>query len=169
VKNLVRKVVLIALAVATAGTLSAYLSNITTGSSTQGVGQGAARTSPAGKPSTVPTPQTSNTSVPEPGSFTITGDVPVLFPGATAELTLTVQNRNYQAITVSRLTVASTGVDAQHTGCDPLVVSSPGFSGSLSVASMSTATTDVPISMSASAPDACQGATFTLTYGGSAT
>jgi len=102
--------------------------------------------------------------------FYISGNVGGLYPGAQSQLPLTVTNPMSVDITVTSLTVSPTGSDT--IGCDGTSsqniqvtdYSGPGFV----VGHGGSAIVELPIGMPASAADACQEATFALSYGGSA-
>jgi hypothetical protein len=99
-------------------------------------------------------------------SFSISGSVTGLYPGAARPLVLTVTNPFPFAITVtsikSKISNASTLCAATY-----LTVSS--FSGRVGLPAHQTAHVSVVASMLHSAPDACQGANFPLHYAGLAT
>jgi hypothetical protein len=99
-------------------------------------------------------------------NFQISGQVSGLYPGAQKQLNLSVSNPNNFAINVTALTVTvgSPGV----VGCAQSNVAVTNFSGSLIVAKNATVTKSLPINMLSSAPDQCRGATFPLTFGGTA-
>ena len=114
------------------------------------------------------------------GSFNITGQAQGLYPGAVIALPLTLSNPQSFGIRVTQLTVAvqapgsaagctagavEVGVIAngQFTARNPIPVSvTLGKNGTASLPST------VQLHMVASPPDACQGATFALSYSGSA-
>jgi hypothetical protein len=89
-----------------------------------------------------------------------------LYPGFTGgDLHFTLTNTNPYNITFASMTPGTVTVDAGHAGCaasnvtvSPAsglsLLSAPGTSGTLSI--------DNVVTMSASAPDACQGATFDI-------
>jgi hypothetical protein len=99
-------------------------------------------------------------------NFQISGQVSGLYPGAQKQLNLGVSNPNNFAINVTTLTVTvgSPGV----VGCAQSNVAATSFTGSLIVAKNATVTKSLPINMLPSAPDQCRGATFPLTFGGTA-
>ncbi|MGZ5398987.1 MAG: hypothetical protein ACXWDL_02580 [Nocardioides sp.] len=105
----------------------------------------------------------SGSSGPRP-SFTISGGVNGLYPGAHSRAELRITNHRHWTIDVRRIfvTVASTS----NPGCPRSMVRSPGWAGSVRVAKGKTRAVSVPISMRAAAPDACQGAVFALRYSG---
>jgi hypothetical protein len=113
----------------------------------------------------------------DPKSFRISGDTTGLWPGITgATLVVTAENQNNFPIVINSLTAAVTSVSPS--SC-PLTVGSgntarstvrvSAFSGSLRVGANSSIRRSLPITMDAAAPDPCSGASFTLTYGGTAT
>jgi hypothetical protein len=99
-------------------------------------------------------------------NFQISGQVSGLYPGAQKQLNLSVSNPNNFPINVTSLavTVGSPGV----VGCAQSNVAVTNFSGSLIVAKNATVAKSLPINMLPSAPDQCRGATFPLTFGGTA-
>ncbi|MGZ5398148.1 MAG: hypothetical protein ACXWEI_22650 [Mycobacterium sp.] len=96
--------------------------------------------------------------------FVIRGDVADLYPGVTKKYTVTLTNTNSFAIVVTDISLK---VDDASKRCKKQNLSSPGFHGQVVVPARSTASVKVPISMATRAPDACQGAKFSLTYSGS--
>jgi hypothetical protein len=96
--------------------------------------------------------------------FLIRGDVAGLYPGLTKKYTVTLTNTNSFAIVVTDISVK---IDHASQRCRKQNLSSPGFHGNVVVPARSTASVKVPISMETRAPDACQGAKFSLTYSGS--
>lgn len=110
---------------------------------------------------------------PSPGhSFTISGGVQGLFPGVTSKLFLTVTNPNNQAMTVTGLTATLQSVSGA-TGCNAsasnLTVGSYS-GGQFDVAKNSSVASSgfIPLSLPTSVANACQGATYNLTYSGTA-
>ncbi len=111
--------------------------------------------------------------------FTITGQVldaqgnpAQLIPGVNRVLRLTVNNTNNQDISVQTLTVTAanaTGPKIPSKGTCPSTMLTVGsFTGPLFVGKNSTANYDFTIQMKSTASDACQGATFPLTFGANA-
>jgi hypothetical protein len=93
-----------------------------------------------------------------------------LYPGGTADVAATLTNANPYAVRVDHLSLDTSqgtdgfGVDAGHSGCD---VSALGYitqSAGWTVPKNDTATVDLSnaVSLSSSAANACQGATFTV-------
>ena len=97
--------------------------------------------------------------------FVVSGRVEGLRPGGTRSLALTVQNPNSVAIRVTSITVAA---GTARPGCPGSSLVLPQWTGSLPVAQRGTASLSVNVRLPAGAPDACQGATWPLTYGGTA-
>jgi hypothetical protein len=97
--------------------------------------------------------------------FTITGSVGGLYPGDAAPLVLTVTNPQDFAIDVTSLV---TSVATASGSCPSSYLSVSSFAGHLHIAARGAATTTVDLSLSHSAPDACQGAQFQLAYSGQA-
>ena len=121
-----------------------------------------------------------NNGNPAPGkAFTITGSLTGLFPGVASKLYLTVANPNNQAMTVTNLTATVTSVtkatNAPAGSCTAtaanLVIQSftgPSFAVPAN-SSRSSSPAYIPVLTPLSAANACQGATFTLTYAGTGT
>jgi hypothetical protein len=97
--------------------------------------------------------------------FLVSGDVDGLAPGVTRTLSLELSNPNDGAISVQSLTVA---VGDGRDGCPGANVGVGPWTGPVFVPRGGTAEVSLPVTMLASAPGACQGSTFSLTYGGSA-
>lgn len=91
----------------------------------------------------------------------ITGGVVGLYPGFSTTLTLSLNNPNPFAASVTGLTI--TPADAS-LSCPASYLQIGAFTGPLTIPANSTGTTSVSIGLSSTAPDACQGATFPLTY-----
>jgi hypothetical protein len=97
--------------------------------------------------------------------FVVSGHVEELRPGGTRPMVLTVRNPNSVAIRVTSLTVTAGSVP----GCPAAALALPQWTGSLLVPKKNgTATLTVDVQLRPSAPDACQGARWPLTYGGTA-
>ena len=99
-------------------------------------------------------------------SFTISGNVTALYPGAHAALVLTIGNPNNFPIDVRTLAAAVQA--SSPSGCPATTLSIGGFSGHLVVAGNGTAVKTLPVTMSAGAPNACQIVTFPLKFSGTA-
>ena len=97
--------------------------------------------------------------------FVVSGRVEGLRPGGTRPLALTVENPNSVAIRVTSITVAA---GAARPGCPGSSLVVPRWTGSLAVPRRGTASVSVDVRLPGSAPDACQGAVWPLTYGGTA-
>ena len=99
-------------------------------------------------------------------TFTVSGSVSGLYPGANLPLVLTVTDPRKYSITVSSIT---TTVSSQAAGCPSANLAVAAFTGNLSVAAKQSAHTTVMVQMLHTAPDACQGAHFKLMYSGTGT
>jgi len=99
-------------------------------------------------------------------SFTISGSVSGLYPGATRSLVLTVTNHEPFTIVVTRLV---TVVNDANATCRSANLTVSNFNGSLSVPPRSTAATGVAVRMTNDAGDNCAGADFPLYFRGFAT
>jgi len=97
------------------------------------------------------------------GTFTIAGSVGGLYPGASAQLVLTVSNPQPFAIDVTSIT---TTVGNPSASCSASNLTVAAFSGNLTVPGRGSAKVTVPVALSHAAPDACQGVEFPLTYNG---
>ena len=96
--------------------------------------------------------------------FSIRGVVTGLYPGGTQQLTLTVKNPFNGSLTVTRIHITVPRTD--HAGCPTTDLSVSDFVGALVVPAHGTAVTTVPVTLSADAASACQGARFQLRYRG---
>jgi hypothetical protein len=97
--------------------------------------------------------------------FTVTGSVHGLYPGASLHLHLTVHNDEPFAIVVRSI---STTVHDASARCRASNLVVQGFTGTLRVPRHGRASVTVPVRLGHTAPNACQGATFRLTYTGRA-
>lgn len=106
-------------------------------------------------------------------SLTLTPAAPTgsLYPGDSADVALTVGNPNPGAVVLPSLTLDTArgtnglAVDAGHAGCDVSALSFTGAASRWTIPAQASAyPIDLPgaISMSGSAANACQGATFTV-------
>lgn len=98
------------------------------------------------------------------GAFVIRGHVRGLYPGRQALLRLRVTNRRNFPIRVTSIRVKVAGTQ----GCAASNIRVTGFRGSRRIWRRGTRRLRLPISMSSTAPDACMGARFKLTYAGRA-
>jgi len=100
-------------------------------------------------------------------AFTISGGTDGLYPGNTAPLTLTLANPNSENIRVTEITVSVVGTTDPFCAASNLKTND--YDGSpLLVPANGTTSITLPITLLRRAPDACQGATFSLSYGGTA-
>ncbi len=104
-----------------------------------------------------------------PQFFTMSGDaVDDLYPGSSTQVPVTVTNPLHEDIRVTSLTATVTGSD--QTGCDATNLQLTSFSGlPFHLGAGDSTEIDLTASMPGTAPNECQGATFDLSYGGSAT
>ncbi len=103
--------------------------------------------------------------------FTISGHLEDIAPGATSTLQLTVAHEHRFAIIVRTVDVtvgAPTGGLAGGAPCVAEHLTVANFVGSKLLAERSSGMIEVDVTMSPEAPDACQGATFPLSYTGTA-
>ena len=100
------------------------------------------------------------------GSFAIGGSVTGLYPGGLKWLGLTIANPQTFTIVVTSIT---TVVKATRASCPAGYLSIGSFAGHHWVAARGASHVAVPAKMAATAPNACNGARFTLTYRGLAT
>ena len=97
--------------------------------------------------------------------FVVSGHVENLRPGGSRPMVLTVQNPNSVAIRVTSVTITA---GAAAPGCPASSLTLPRWTGSLQVPKNGTASLTVNVALKASTTDACQGAQWPLTYGGTA-
>jgi hypothetical protein len=97
--------------------------------------------------------------------FVVSGQVENLRPGGSRPMVLTVRNPNSVGIRVTSLTVRAGAASA---ACQASSLTLPQWTGSLVVPKNGTATLTVNVALKSTAPDACQGARWPLTYGGTA-
>lgn len=98
-------------------------------------------------------------------SFVVSGNVDGLGPGVTRPLALRLQNPNNTAIYVESVVVT---VGNSSTGCTGSNLRVGALPARVFVLGRGSAQASLPVTMLGSAPAACEGATFPLTYGGSA-
>jgi hypothetical protein len=96
--------------------------------------------------------------------FKISGSVKGLYPGVVGTLKLKVVNPNGFAIVVRQIKASVSPV----AGCPKGMVKVKSFKGKRRISGHRSAKVKLKISMKASAPDACQGGKFGLTYRGKA-
>ena len=102
---------------------------------------------------------------PAASSFVVSGDVTDLAPGVTRPLRLRLTNPNPSDISVEAVQVT---VGDSSTGCSGGTLRVATLPGPVFVPRLGEAGVTLGITMSASASSICEGATFPLTYGGSA-
>ncbi|TMM01548.1 MAG: hypothetical protein E6G02_12505 [Actinobacteria bacterium] len=100
-----------------------------------------------------------------PKRFSISGHVDGLLPGRRLPLVLRIRNPWSRRI---RVTSVGARIAASGRPCPPRNVKIDRFRGSLAVGPRSTRTLVVNASLGAGAPAACEGATFALTFFGTA-
>jgi len=93
--------------------------------------------------------------------LTLAGSASGLFPGASITLVITVQNPLPYSVTVN---TADVTVQDANAGCLAANLSAQGFIGSTNIASNAEAGIPVTLHLMATAPDACQAATFPLEF-----
>jgi hypothetical protein len=96
----------------------------------------------------------------------LSGSVSGLVPGARRTIEIQVTNPNGREVTVTDVAV---GVTAERTGCPASALEVGHASTPLAVPASGSSTTTLPVTLAASAPDACQGASFALRYSATAT
>jgi hypothetical protein len=115
------------------------------------------------------------------GSFTIAGGASGLYPGGRLPLGLTVTNPQSFGIRVDTVTVkvsdpagggrtpkcTGAAIEIGLPGADPVPAGQP-IPVSVDLGKKATASAQLEVRMIADAPDACQGASFGLTYSGTA-
>ena len=97
--------------------------------------------------------------------FVVSGQVEDLRPGGSQPMVLTMRNPNSVDIRVTDLTVTA---GAAGIGCAASSLSLPHWTGSLRVPKRGTASLTVNVALRPSAANACQGARWPLSYGGTA-
>jgi hypothetical protein len=97
--------------------------------------------------------------------FVVSGQVENLRPSGTRPMVLTVRNPNSVGIRVTSITVRAGAASAS---CQASLLTLPQWTGSLAVPKNGTAMLTVNVGLKPTAPDACQGARWPLTYGGTA-
>lgn len=97
--------------------------------------------------------------------FVVSGQVENLRPGGTQPMVLTVRNPNSVGIRVTSLTVSAVSAS---TTCQASYLTLPQWTGSLVVPKKGSSTLTVQVSLKPAAPNACQGARWPLSYGGTA-
>ena len=97
------------------------------------------------------------------------GQTPLLYPGVSRSLPVTFSNPNNFAIAVNsyRVTVASTATACTASNLE-VVAGTVSLTPGLTIAKNASILATIPIKLGASAPDACQNATFTITVNASA-
>lgn len=102
------------------------------------------------------------------GSFRLSGNTEGLYPGAAVVVWVKVANPKGFPIRVRRVNI-SVGVDPSRPACRPVdYIRTTPYRGSLKIPAKSSRRLMIPLSMLPSAPDACQGASFTMRYTGKA-
>lgn len=133
-----------------------------------GIGErGPAATAVLGASLTASNTLNGNANSSDPKSFSISGSVSGLYPGSTKNLPVLISNQNNQDIRVTSIHINVTGSDKD--GCASNNLATSDYSGpGFVVSKNSSQTINLPVSMIHDASNACQGATFTLQYSGTA-
>jgi hypothetical protein len=97
--------------------------------------------------------------------FVVSGHVQNLRPGASRPMVITVRNPNSVAIRVTSVTMAA---GTAGPSCPASALTLRPWTGGLVVPKRGTASTTVDVGLKPTAPDACQGARWPLTFGGTA-
>jgi len=100
------------------------------------------------------------------GPLALSGSVSGLVPGSHRSIELQVANPNGREVTVTDVAVT---VTADQDGCPAATLEVGRMPASISVPASGSSTTTLPVTLAADAPDACQGASFTLRYATTAT
>jgi len=102
-----------------------------------------------------------------PRRFTIEGSSVGLYPGATVQLPLRIENPNQEDLLVTAITVSVTETSAST--CDVSNLQASDYSGpGFMIRANDGASLSLSLTMTREAPDPCQGVTFTLSYAGEA-
>jgi len=109
---------------------------------------------------------TGSGSTSQSGPLALSGSVSDLIPGARRSIDLEVMNPNGREVTVTDVAVT---VTAEQAGCPANALQVGRISPALTVPATSSRTTALPVTLAADAPDACQGAGFSLHYATTAT
>jgi hypothetical protein len=99
------------------------------------------------------------------GAFHARGQVGGLYPGASRGLRLTVVNRSPSPLSVTSIRVS---VGDANPGCGSATLVPTSFRGSVWIQAWNIKRLKLPVRMRLSAPDACQGALYPLTFIGTA-
>lgn len=132
---------------------------------------GSGVSSGGGPPAGVPPGPPDDTPA-QPQTFELRGDLAEVYPGFDGTLTVTLTNPHRFAIVVNSIEVAvgpPTGVAVGDGPCLASHLEVDEFSGDREVGRLGTAIQGLDARMSSDAPDACQGASFPLSYSGTAT
>ena len=97
--------------------------------------------------------------------FVVSGQVQNLRPGGSRPMVLTVRNPNSVAIEVTSVTMAAGPAGPS---CPASALTLPRWTGGLVVPKRGTGSLTVAVGLKPTAPDACQGARWPLTFGGTA-
>lgn len=100
------------------------------------------------------------------GPLALSGSVSALVPGAHRTIEVEVTNPNGREATVTEIAVA---VTAEQAGCPASALEVGRADTPLTVPAAASRTTSLPVTLVATAPDACQGASFALRYSATAT
>lgn len=103
----------------------------------------------------------------QPKSFGLSGSVSGLYPSSQLPMAVTITNPYSHPLDV--LTIGASSTSSNKKGCAAGLVTSPGWSGRARIPSGATGQISVPVRLAAVAPQACVGATFTLSLTGTAT
>ena len=102
----------------------------------------------------------------KPSAFKVKGNLVGLYPGLTTKLRVKVTNRGASPITLTQLKAK---VKSTTVGCSASTLKISPFKGRKRIGRHATVKLRLPARMSASAPDACQGTRYQLSYSGKAT
>jgi hypothetical protein len=128
--------------------------------------------SPGGGPPGAVPPGPPDGTPEQPRTFGISGELANVYPGFGGDLTVTLSNPHRFDIVVTTVEVLVGSPTGTSQGVEPCLASHlevDDFDGFRDVARLDSDTQDLTVRMLASAPDACRGASFPLTYTGTAT
>lgn len=97
----------------------------------------------------------------EPSPVRVTGNVEDLFPGVTTPLQIRVRNRTAGPV---RLRWVRAVVSRPNTGCDPRYLQTEQIDPHVRIRAQGRVDLEMPITLSADAPDGCQDAIFPILY-----
>ena len=111
-------------------------------------------------------PRDGSAAAAKPSAFRAKGNLVGLYPGLSTKVRVKVTNRGASPITLTQLKAK---VKSTTVGCSAGTLKISPFKGRKRIGRHATVTVRLPARLSASAPDACQGTRYQLSYTGKAT